>query len=123
MPLFMAIERAERMTSPPSSPLKNATSRSSRGNEAQISSETEAISEPPHVGCYFLNRLLTIPDSRSRKSKNRRRPRARKKKSGFASAPFCCRPVPGRLLHFMEAVELHRVGDGDGHVRGHVRDL
>jgi hypothetical protein len=40
-------------------PLNNATSRSSRGDEAQISLETEAISEPPHVGCYFLNRLLT----------------------------------------------------------------
>ncbi|SRR6266581_8883745 len=45
-----------------SSPLKNATSRSSRGDEAQISPETEAISEPPHVGCYFLNRLLGRDD-------------------------------------------------------------
>ncbi len=41
------------------SPLKNATFSSSRGNEAQISSETEAISEPPHVGCYFLKRLVS----------------------------------------------------------------
>jgi hypothetical protein len=40
----------------PSSLFKNATSRS-RGNEAQISSETEARSEPPYVG-YFVNRLL-----------------------------------------------------------------
>src|SRR6266567_2093181 len=40
-------------------PLKNAISRSSRGDEAQIPSETEAICEPPHVGCYFLNGLLT----------------------------------------------------------------
>src|SRR6266567_1843198 len=45
---------------PASSPLKNATSRSSRGNEAQISSEKEAMREPPHIGCYFLNRLLTV---------------------------------------------------------------
>src|SRR6266571_7448830 len=30
---------------------------SSRGHEAQISSEKEAVREPPHVGCYFLNRL------------------------------------------------------------------
>ena len=44
----------------PDSPWKNATSRSSRGNEAQISLETEAICEPPYVGCYFLNRLLTL---------------------------------------------------------------
>ncbi len=31
------------------SPLKNATSRGSRANEAQISSETGAIGEPPHI--------------------------------------------------------------------------
>ncbi len=43
---------------PPDRPLENATTRSSRGNEAQFSAETEAIGEPPHVGCYFLNRLL-----------------------------------------------------------------
>src|SRR6266481_1133612 len=40
------------------SPLKNATSRGSRGNQAHISSEKAAIREPPHVGCYFLNRLI-----------------------------------------------------------------
>jgi hypothetical protein len=38
--------------------LKNTTCRNSRGNEAQISSEKEAMREPPHVGCYFLNGLL-----------------------------------------------------------------
>src|SRR5260370_38388942 len=41
-------------------PLKSSTSRSSRGNEAQISSEKAAIREPPHVGCYFLNRLSAL---------------------------------------------------------------
>src|SRR6266700_2515568 len=44
------------------SPLKNAASRGSRGNEAHISSEKAALREPPHVGCYFLNRLL-VKDS------------------------------------------------------------
>jgi hypothetical protein len=39
----------------PGSPFKNAFSRSSRGNEAQISLETIIRSEPPHVGCYFFN--------------------------------------------------------------------
>jgi hypothetical protein len=40
---------------PRSSPFKNVFSRSSRGNEAQISLETIIHSEPPHVGCYFFN--------------------------------------------------------------------
>src|SRR5258708_31826777 len=43
-----------------SSPSENPTSRSSRGNEAHISSEKAAIREPPHVGCYFLNRLSAL---------------------------------------------------------------
>jgi hypothetical protein len=41
-------------------PLKNAFFRSSRGNEAQISLETIIRLEPPYVGCYFFNGLLTI---------------------------------------------------------------
>src|SRR5882672_5793830 len=44
---------------PPNSPSKNPALCSSRGNEAQISRETETMSEPPHVGCYILNGLLT----------------------------------------------------------------
>src|SRR5258708_4007473 len=43
-----------------SSPSENPTSRSSRGNAAHISSEKAAIREPPHVGCYFLNRLSAL---------------------------------------------------------------
>jgi hypothetical protein len=50
----------------PGSPFKNAFSRSSRGNEAQISLEMIIRLEPPHqsshrvlrpagVGCYFFN--------------------------------------------------------------------
>jgi hypothetical protein len=41
------------------SPSKNAFFRSSRGNEAQISLETIIRLEPPHVGCYSFNALLT----------------------------------------------------------------
>jgi hypothetical protein len=37
--------------------LETLFSRSSRGNEAQISSETIVHSEPPYVGCYCLNGL------------------------------------------------------------------
>src|SRR5258708_34104423 len=44
----------------PDCPSENPTSRSSRGNAAHISSEKAAIREPPHVGCYFLNRLSAL---------------------------------------------------------------
>ena len=40
------------------SPFKKLFSRSSRGNEAHISSERTIYSEPPYVGCYFINGLL-----------------------------------------------------------------
>src|SRR5712692_8568423 len=43
-----------------SSPLKNACSCSSRGDEAQISSEAGGKLEPPHVGCYVPKGLLSL---------------------------------------------------------------
>jgi len=41
-----------------SSPFKNVIFRRSRGDEAQISSETEIYLETPHVVSYFINGLL-----------------------------------------------------------------
>jgi hypothetical protein len=45
------------MTTWPNSSLKKSLGCSSRGNEAPTS-KTEKESEPPHVGCYFMNGLL-----------------------------------------------------------------
>jgi hypothetical protein len=45
------------------SPLNNTASRSSRGDEAQISAEKEAMREPPHVGRYFLNKPLKLANA------------------------------------------------------------
>jgi hypothetical protein len=41
----------------PGSPFKNVFSRSSRGNEAQISLEWNTQLEPRYLGCYFFNGL------------------------------------------------------------------
>jgi hypothetical protein len=45
--------------------LKNLPSCSSRGNEAQISWESEGKSEPRYLGCCLINRLLACRGHRA----------------------------------------------------------
>ena len=46
-----------------SSPLKNSSACSSRGDEAHFNSGNNMSSEPPYVGCYFFDGPLAVQQS------------------------------------------------------------
>jgi 6-phosphogluconolactonase len=84
----------------------------SQGNEAQISSENNICSEPPHVGSYFFNGLPGISEGQIHRIRGEDSPETAAQNAGRES----CRVVPANE-NGQPVLDLVFLGMGeDGHV-------